>query len=115
MSGTPKFPLAMQTEKRDFLLHFATRGKSLDGTFRGNEQCQIQAMRSITGFQSEWPKIHQQSYPERMIAWNFQNDVVEYIQPLVYAATGFGNNIITRSHFEMKYPRQVNDWAKELR
>ena len=115
MSGTSKFPDAMQTEKRDFLIHFALRGKSCDGTMRGNEQCSIIAVRNIEGFQTEKPNTNQQSYATRMIAWDYQCDVADYIQPLVYASTYYGNSINSKEEFLTKYPCQINDWAKELR
>ena len=105
----------MQTEKRDFLIHFAMKGRSVDGTFRGNEQCSIYAVRNIEGFQTEKPNLTQQSYAKRMIAWDFQNDVVEYIQPLVYASTYYGHGIQNREMFLTKYPGQITDWNKELR
>ena len=105
----------MQTEKRDIILHFALRARSLDGTMRGNEQCQIIAVRNIEGFQPERPNINQQSYPEKMVAWNYQQDAINFIQPLVYAATLFGNQIQTAEEFRQKYPKQVTDWSKELR
>ena len=105
----------MQTEKRDFLIHFAMRGRSRDGYLRGNEQCQIIAVRNIEGFQAEKPNINLQSYPEKMIAWNYQQDVATYFQPLVYASTAFGTRIKSRDLFINKYPCQITDWRKELR
>ena len=105
----------MQTEKRDFLLHFALRARSLDGSLRGNEQCQIIAVRNIEGFQPERPNISQQSYPEKIRAWNYQLDAINFIQPLVYAATLFGNRVRTTDEFKQKYPKQVTDWSRGLR
>ena len=109
------FPAAMQTEKRDFIIHFAMRGKNRDGYLRGNEQCQIIAVKNIEGFQAERPNINLQSYPEKMIAWNYQLDVCNFIQPLVYASTRQGVKIKTIDQFKDKYPCQVTDWSKELR
>lgn len=105
----------MQTEKRDFIIHFAMRGRNRDGYLRGNEQCQIIAVRNIEGFQAERPNINLQSYPEKMIAWNYQEDVAEFIQPLVYASTAYGTRIQSKDLFERKYPQQITDWSKELR
>ena len=105
----------MQTEKRDVILHFALRARSLDGSMRGNEQCQIIAVKNIEGFQSERPNINQQSYPEKMVAWNYQQDAINFIQPLVYAAFITGNVVKTADEFRQKYPKQVTDWSKELR
>ena len=106
----------MQTEKRDFIIHAAMRGRSMDGSLNGNEQCSIMAVRTIEGFQTEKPNVFQQSYADRTIAWNYQMDVANYIQPLVYAATRYGNAIRNKEYFIEKYPCQVTDFgSKELR
>ena len=115
MSGTPKFPAAMQTEKRDFIIHFAMRGRNRDGYLRGNEQCQVIAVKNIEGFQAERPNINLQSYPEKMIAWNYQQDVCDYIQPLVHGSTIQGTRIKSVDLFVNKYRCQITDWQKELR
>ena len=61
----------MQTEKRDWLIYFALAGQSSDGSNNGNGKCQVIATKQIEGFQFMKPMMHQQSYPVRMIAWNF--------------------------------------------
>ena len=97
----------MYSEKRDFLIAFAI----------GNDQkaCKTQAQNLISGFQSSPPKRWQASFAEKQRIWNFQNDIVENYQRIVYAHRLLGNMVNTPRYFQMKYPLQITDWDKDLK
>ena len=105
----------MQTEKRDYLIYFSLRGVNTGGYRSGNESCRVLATKQIVGFEPVAPSVQQQSYKIRMVAWNYQMDVVNYVGPLVEAACMFGNRVQHKLYFESKYPRQITDWNKQLR
>ena len=105
----------MQTEKRDFLIYLALKGKSNSGRFTGNERVAVFATKQIEGFQPVKPNLQQQSYQERIVAWKYQEDVIEFIEPLVESAFLVGNRVQTKQYFQQKYPKQITDWDKELR
>ena len=97
----------MYSEKRDFLIAYAI----------GNKQkaCLTQAQNLISGFQSTAPKRWQNSFAEKQRIWNFQNDIVDHYQQIVYAHRLLGNMVNTQRYFQMKYPLQWTDWDKELK
>ena len=97
----------MYSEKRDFLIAYAI----------GNDQraCKIQAQKLISGFQSTAPKKWQASFNEKQRIWNFQTDIVEFYQRIVYAHRLLGNMVNTPRYFQMKYPLQWTDWDKDLK
>ena len=105
----------MYIEKMDFLIFFALHGLTKHGQNYPNGQCQVVATKEIEGFQLVEPNQYQQSYAARMIAWQYQEDVVRYTKRLAQAASYFGNKIQAKSYFISKYPIQITDWENQLR
>ena len=115
MCATQKFPGAMQIEKRDYLIHYAIQGNGVDGYNSGNESCRVLATKQIDGFQPVRPSMQQQSYRTRIVAWNYQMDVIHYIDSMIHSTKMFGNRVQHKLYFQAKYPNQITDWDKQLR
>ena len=105
----------MQTEKRDYLIHCAIKGDGTDGSFHGNNSCRVLAMKQIDGFEPVEPNRQQQSYRVRMVAWNYQLDVIHFVESLIKSASMFGNRVNHKQYFQAKYPKQITDWDRTLR